>query len=256
MNLLITDDEYYIVQGLVGMLDKEELGIDNVFTAYSAEQALNVIRKEQVDLMLLDIEMPKETGFELLERLRSERRRIITIILSGHQRFDYAREAINYHCYNYLLKPIGKQSLNRELSRAISFLRTIRKNPAPAPAPTPVPAPETGSNDNNKVTDSGFVNAVRNYIRDHLSDADINRVKIAEAMHLNPDYLSYCFHKEFNTTLTAYINSKRMDQAKYLLMNTDLSIAEIAEQVGIPNVSYFYRQFKKETGKTPQQYRK
>ena len=81
MNLLITDDEYYIVQGLVGMLDKEELGIDNVFTAYSAEQALNVIRKEQVDLMLLDIEMPKETGFELLERLRSERRRIITIIL-------------------------------------------------------------------------------------------------------------------------------------------------------------------------------
>ena len=38
MNLLITDDEYYIVQGLVGMLDKEELGIDNVFTAYSAEQ--------------------------------------------------------------------------------------------------------------------------------------------------------------------------------------------------------------------------
>ena len=113
MNLLITDDEYYIVQGLVGMLDKEELGIDNVFTAYSAEQALNIIRKEQVDLMLLDIEMPKETGFELLERLRGERRRIITIILSGHQRFDYAREAINYQCYNYLLKPIVKQILRK-----------------------------------------------------------------------------------------------------------------------------------------------
>ena len=253
MNLLITDDEYYIVQGLVGMVDKEELGIDSIFTAYSAEQALNIIHKEQVDLMLLDIEMPKETGFELLERLRSERRRIITIILSGHQRFDYAREAINYHCYNYLLKPIGKQSLNRELSRAISFLRSLREASAPAPAPAPSPSAEGGDA---KVIDSGFVNAVRNYIRDHLSDADINRVKIAEAMHLNPDYLSYCFHKEFNTTLTAYINSKRMDQAKYLLKNTSLSIAEIAEQVGIPNVSYFYRQFKKETGKTPQQYRK
>ena len=247
MNLLITDDEYYIVQGLVGMIDREELGIDSIFTAYSAEQALNILRKEQVDLMLLDIEMPKETGFELLDHLRSEGRRIITIILSGHQRFDYAREAINYHCFNYLLKPIGKQNLNRELARAISFLQSLRSNSAPAPA---------AKESNTKVPDSGFVHAVRSYIRDHLSDADINRVKIAEAMHLNPDYLSYSFHKEFNTTLTAYINSKRMDQAKYLLKNTDLSIAEIAEQVGIPNVSYFYRQFKKETGKTPQQYRK
>ena len=244
MNLLITDDEYYIVQGLVGMIDKEELGIDNIFTAYSAQQALDILRKEQVDLMLLDIEMPKETGLELLERLNTEGIIVTTIILSGHQRFDYAREAINYHCFNYLLKPIGKQNLNQELTRAISFLRSIQVKPEPS----------AGSD--TKVIDSGFVHTVRSYIRDHLSDADINRVQIAEAMHLSPDYLSYCFHKEFNTTLTAYINSKRMDQAKYLLKNTSLSIAEIAEQVGIPNVSYFYRQFKKETGKTPQQYRK
>ena len=97
---------------------------------------------------------------------------------------------------------------------------------------------------------------VRSYIRDHLSDADLNRVKIADAIHLNPDYLSFCFHKEFDMTLTAYIASKRMDQAKYLLKHTTMSITEIAEQVGIPNTSYFYRQFKKATGKTPQQFRK
>ena len=137
------------------------------------------------------------------------------------------------------------------MSRAISFVRSLREGPQP----------ERGSElkatgNDSKATDNGFVQTVRSYIRDHLADADINRVKIAEAMHLNPDYLSYCFHKEFNTTLTAYITSKRMDQAKYLLMNTNLSIAEIAEQVGVPNISYFYRQFKKVTGKTPQQYRK
>ena len=251
MNLLITDDEYYIVQGLVGMIDREELGIDNIFTAYSAQQAYDILRKEQVDLMLLDIEMPKETGLELLERLRNERLQKITIVLSGHQRFDYAREAINYHCFNYLLKPIGKQSLNQELSRAISFVRSLRERPQPTRG-----SDVKVSGNNVKAEDNGFVQTVRSYIRDHLADADINRVKIAEAMHLNPDYLSYCFHKEFNTTLTAYITSKRMDQAKYLLMNTNLSIAEIAEQVGVPNISYFYRQFKKVTGKTPQQYRK
>ena len=243
MNLLIIDDEYYIVQGLEGMIDREELGIDNIFTAYSAQQGLAILRKEQVDLMLLDIEMPKETGLELLEQLNREGLQTTTIILSGHQRFDYAQEAIHYHCFNYLLKPIGKQRLNQELAHAISFLRSGQADPEPV----------AGSDI--KVDDSGFVQTVRSYICDHLSDADLNRVKIAEAIHLNPDYLSFCFHKEFETTLTAYITSKRMDQAKYLLKNTSMSITEIAEQVGIPNTSYFYRQFKKATGKTPQRYR-
>ena len=72
MNLLIIDDEYYIVQGLEGMIDKEELGIDRIFTAYSAQQGLNVLKKEEVDLMLLDVEMPKETGLELLEQLNKK----------------------------------------------------------------------------------------------------------------------------------------------------------------------------------------
>ena len=121
---------------------------------------------------------------------------------------------------------------------------------------SPQVKPEPAAEGDLKVSDSGFVHAVRSYIRDHLSDADINRIKIAEVMHLNPDYLSYCFHKEFEMTLTAYITLKRMDQAKYLLKNTTLSITEIADRVGIPNISYFYRQFKKATGKTPQQYRK
>ncbi|SDB19973.1 MULTISPECIES: response regulator [unclassified Butyrivibrio] len=244
MNLLIIDDEYYIVQGLVGMINKEELGFDHIFTAYSAQQGMTILKKEQVDLMLLDIEMPKETGLELLEQLNVEGLQPTTIILSGHQRFDYAQEAMHYHCFNYLLKPIGKQNLNQELSRAMAFLRPKQVNP------------ESEAGNGIKINDSSFVHTVRRYIRDHLSDADLNRVKIADAIHLNPDYLSFCFHKEFETTLTAYINSKRMDQAKYLLKNTTMSISDIAEQVGIPNTSYFYRQFKKTTGQTPQQYRK
>lgn len=243
MNLLIIDDEYYIVQGLVGMVEKEELGFDNIFTAYSAEQGLKIIRREQVDLMLLDIEMPKETGLELLEQLQHEDKYITTIILSGHQRFDYAQEAIHYHCFNYLLKPIGKQSLNHELSRAVEFVR------ASISAPVPDKSSDT------EPRDSEFVRSVRSYIHGHLSDPDLNRVQIAEAIHLTPDYLSFNFHKEFGTTLTNYIASVRVDQAKSLLMKTNMSAAEIAEQVGIPNISYFYRQFKKVTGKTPQQYR-
>ena len=243
MNLLIVDDEYYIVQGLTGMIDNEELGIDEIFTAYSAEQARKILEKEDVDVMLLDVEMPKETGLELLEELRQKGISTTTIILSGHQRFDYAQEAIHYHCFNYLLKPIGKQNLNYELSRAVAFVNSKLGKPEL----------DAGSDVNSK--DSEFVCSVRHYIRDNLSDPNLSRVNIANAIHLTPDYLSFTFHKEFGTTLTSYITSVRMDHAKSLLKKSNASIAEIAEQVGIPNLSYFYRQFKKVTGKTPQQYR-
>ncbi len=243
MNLLIIDDEYYIVQGLVEMIDKEALGIDRIFTAYGAEQGRKIIEHEDVDLLLVDVEMPKETGLELLEKLRLERRRLTTIILSGHQRFDYAQEAIRYHCFNYLLKPIGKQALNYELSRAVDFVRSKMEGPKRDPQ------------DDMKLRGSEFVTSVQSYIHDHLSDPGLSRVEIAEAMHLNPDYLSFAFHKEFGNTLTSYITSVRMDQAKYYLKNTTMPINQIAEKVGIPNLSYFYRQFKKTVGTTPQLYR-
>ena len=243
MNLLIIDDEYYIVQGLLSMIEKEEVGIDQIFTAYSAEQGRKILQREEIDLLLVDVEMPKETGLELLEQLRSDGINTTTIILSGHQRFDYAQEAIRYHCFNYLLKPIGKQNLNHELSRAVQFVLSKRE----------IPKYEKDGDAHPK--ESAFVSSVREYIRENLSDADLNRCKIADAMHLNPDYLSYSFHKEFGNTLTAYIASVRMDQAKYLLKNTTTPIHLIAEQVGIPNLSYFYRQFKKATGTTPQLYR-
>ena len=243
MNLLIIDDEYFIVQGLVGMIDRREAGIDQIFTAYSAEQGLKILRREQVDLLLVDVEMPKETGLELLEQLRREEIHVTTIILSGHQRFDYAQEAIRYHCFNYLLKPIGKQNLNYELGRAVEFVRSKQE------------IPKLEKDEDMKPKESAFVTSVREYIRDHLADADLNRVKIADAMHLNPDYLSYSFHKEFGSTLTAYITSARMDQAKYLLRNTTLPVHHVAERVGIPNISYFYKQFKKAVGTTPQLYR-
>ena len=244
MNLLIIDDEYFIVQGLVEMIDKEALGIDRIFTAYGAEQGRKIIEREEIDLLLVDVEMPKETGLELLEKLRLKGIRLTTIILSGHQRFDYAQEAIRYHCFNYLLKPIGKRNLNYELSRAVDFVRSKMEGPKRKP------------DDDMKPKENEFVTAVRRYILDHISDPDLNRMEIAEAMHLNPDYLSYSFHKEFGNTLTSYIASVRMDQAKSLLKKTSEPIQEIAERVGIPNLSYFYRQFRRATGTTPQLYRK
>ena len=51
MNLLVVDDEYYIVQGIISSIRCDVLGIDSIFAAYSCEQARQIIAKKQVDIL-------------------------------------------------------------------------------------------------------------------------------------------------------------------------------------------------------------
>jgi len=73
---------------------------------------------------------------------------------------------------------------------------------------------------------------------------------------MNPDYLSHIFSTKAEASLSSYIMDERMAAAKRLLATTGFSPPQqICDQIGIANVSYFYRQFKKSSGATPQQYR-
>jgi len=244
MNLLVVDDEYYIVQGILNYLDRDQLGFEEIYTAYSAEQARHILEKKIIDVMICDIEMPKENGLELMDWMRRQNIWVTTIVLSGHQRFDYAQTALELHCYSYILKPVTKAKLNNVLTRAV---RSIQAGGAEVQPKAAEPAPE--------VLESEFVRTVRRYISDHLNDPELTRSSIAEAIHMNPDYLSYCFHNEFGETLTSYIIKTRIDQAKYLIKNSFMPINTICYEVGFKSVSYFYKQFKRLTGMTPQQYK-
>ena len=119
MNILVVDDEFYIVQGIIKNTNWESLGITEVFPAYSAKQAQKIIETNDVDILLTDIEMPGENGFELIEWIQKEHYNIIPVILTSHQRFDYAQKAISMHCLGYILKPIEKVSFENEIREII-----------------------------------------------------------------------------------------------------------------------------------------
>ncbi|MBQ8093157.1 MAG: helix-turn-helix transcriptional regulator [Clostridia bacterium] len=72
---------------------------------------------------------------------------------------------------------------------------------------------------------------------------------------MNPDYISYLFHKESGQALTTYISNARIDLAKKLLASSQITIQEISDQCGFSSTSYFHKQFKRVTGMTPQQYK-
>lgn len=93
------------------------------------------------------------------------------------------------------------------------------------------------------------------YIRKHFRD-NITLQDVAGAAFLNTEYFSRRFKKEVGVNFSEYLLTLRMQEAQRLLRTTALRVSDIAEQVGIPNVSYFTSVFKKQFGTTPAESRK
>ncbi len=252
MNILIVDDEFYIVQSLVNNTNWQSLGITRTFSAYNVKEARRIIEENQIDILLTDIEMPEESGFDLIEWLHNETRDhpILPIILTAHQRFDYAMRAFRLHCIGYLLKPVEKLSFELEMKTMLENLSMYSRNSQDISTPT-AHLPAYGTNPE----EGGFVHRVQQLIYTNLSSTELNRTFIASRLNISPDYLSYLFHQKFGQTLNAYINFVRIDTAKELLLNSALSLQEISERSGFADCSYFHRQFKRQTGQTPLQFR-
>lgn len=92
------------------------------------------------------------------------------------------------------------------------------------------------------------------YIREHIAEK-FSLEKIAGALYINGNYLSRIFRKHTGTTLLAYHNRMRCEQARELLIHSDRSVSEIGEQVGFVSPAHFSHVFKKVEGCTPTEYR-
>ncbi|MDR2657166.1 MAG: helix-turn-helix domain-containing protein [Oscillospiraceae bacterium] len=93
------------------------------------------------------------------------------------------------------------------------------------------------------------------YVEAHLRD-DLSLRTLAEKLHISAGYLSRLFRKHAGVSYSEYLTKRRVARATELLRDGDLSMEEVAERVGIDNVNYFYRFYKRETGMTPGSARK
>lgn len=85
--------------------------------------------------------------------------------------------------------------------------------------------------------------------------SDLSLKTQAKQLNINPSYLSSLFKKETGSTLTEYVNKKRIEHAIFLLNTTTMQIQTIAQACGITDVNYFTKIFKKQIGITPKEYR-
>lgn len=99
-----------------------------------------------------------------------------------------------------------------------------------------------------------LIQKVTTQIESDLS-SDLSLNNLASIFGVNSSYLSSLFKKETGVTLTEYVNKKRVERAKELLLSTNLQIQNISQRCGILDVNYFTKTFKKHTGLTPKKYR-
>jgi YesN/AraC family two-component response regulator len=99
------------------------------------------------------------------------------------------------------------------------------------------------------------IEQVMEYISNNLS-APLSLSDLARQVHLNQTYFSDSFHRICGMRPTVYIQQKRVEMAKLLLLSTDLQMKRISWDVGFKDIAYFCRVFKQHTGMSPGDYRK
>ena len=107
-NVLVVEDEINILKLMNIRLTKSGF---NVFTAENGEMALNVLSKEEIDLVVADVMMPVMDGFEFVERMRAEGKNIPVIFVTAKESLDDKRTGFNLGADDYMVKPIDHEEL-------------------------------------------------------------------------------------------------------------------------------------------------
>jgi signal transduction histidine kinase/AraC-like DNA-binding protein len=204
-----------------------------VLMARNGFEALGILQRERVDLVLLDLFMPELDGFGVLEAMRGREatREIPVIVLTGQVLTEKEMARLNRGVATVLSK--GLFSLEETLAHVDAALERNRRLSVQA---------------------QRLVRQAMAYIHSHYAKP-ICRTDLARHVALSEDYLTACFRKELGITPIAYLNRYRVHQARQLLTATSKSVTEIALEVGFSDSGYFSRVFRREVGLSPEAYR-
>lgn len=123
MNILIVDDETIIrewIEYTIQSFNFEQLTTE---TASDGAEALDKMSVNHYDVIFIDIQMPRINGLELIENIHKSEKNVLTVILSSHSDFNYAREALRHGAFEYVLKSeCSKEDLKNLIQKCMAKL--------------------------------------------------------------------------------------------------------------------------------------
>lgn len=248
IKLLIADDESIERELLYKILSPNPLL--ELYQVENGRLAVTYASLYDVDVVLMDIEMPALTGLEAAQRILKDKPSTRIVFITAYSVFDYAREAVKLGAIDYILKPVDKEDVLRAVKRAVSQVEAERQ--LLAVQPTDGDCLEDEGTDKTAL----MMAKVKKYLEHSYMNYDLSLDSVSSLLNISPSYLSCIFKRCTGINFLDYITNLRINAAKDQLANPFKSASEIAAMVGYDSSSYFTRAFKKNTGLTPTEYRK
>lgn len=248
-HLLIVEDNNELLMIMSTLLSKRY----HIFTARNGKEALEVIQKEDLDLIISDVMMPEMNGIELTRHIKESAnfRHLPIILITAKTTDDDVKEAIKIGADAYITKPfkIGDLELrinniieNRKRIKSEFQSQTIEESRQKTPQTAPNP-------------DEEFLRKSIDCVYAHLNDADFDRDAFANEMGASASTLYNKLRSITGMNVTSFIRDIRMKEAKRIVQEEDdLRVSDLAYRVGFKDPKYFATCFKKEFGIQPSEY--
>lgn len=129
LNILFADDDALLLNKMSNIIDWEQNGYNVVGRAMDGKACLDIIKKQKVDILFLDIHMPVIDGLQVCRTLKEENVSIEIIILSNYDDFDFVRGAMHLGAFDYLLKhQINEEIILGKLNELKRRIETAKVN--------------------------------------------------------------------------------------------------------------------------------
>ena len=222
-SVLVVEDEKLIARNISRSIQRVNSSFEVVAIASNGEEALAITDELLPNVVFTDIDF------------------IVCVILSGHNDFAYAKEAIQHQVMEYLLKPVNDDELSEVLRKIEKNLLTFQEEFEMA-------------NNTSFQKPENIAELVEEYIHKHYMEL-LELGEIAEKFGFSVSYLTKIFTKFTGKTPSKYIRDYRISLAKQLLSNPNLSISVVGKKVGYPDQFHFSKIFRQATGMSPSEFR-
>jgi two-component system response regulator YesN len=212
--------------------------------ATTGAAAILTLRREKIDLVVLDHRLPDCTGLEILPELKSICPHLPVVMLTGYGSEWICAAAFKLGVADYLQKPVNALDLVGTVQRILtsgseggSHLHDTPDLKSNHPAPPPIP-----------------IQMAMELIQQRYW-LPLSLSTLARQVGMSRYRLSHRFHELLGITCRDYLLRLRVERAKALLAANQLSITEVAQSVGFGDLPRFDKIFKRYTGSTPSEYR-
>lgn len=220
-----------------------------VFRAADGVNALEILREEDIDLVVSDVMMPNMDGLELCREIKADIRtsHVPVILLTAKSGEEFQLEGLRQGADDYVTKPFNMEILRSRIEKLIENQQEQHKRFA---GEVPVEPSRVAITP----LDRQFIEKAIALVEDNLSEADFSVEELASGLSISRGYLYRKITKLTGKTAIEFIRTIRMKRAQQLLAESQLQIAEVAYRLGYRSPKVFSKHFKSVFGVNPSEF--